>query len=158
MKPALHRSIIFWSGILVMGFIAWAWWDSATRVHHLRGGAWTAFSAQSAVVAFYNPRERQKFEVFREELSPENGAAPEQFPLPLIRRGQRFDDNFPALSKKGNEMTLRENWLYFLEFQWPVEWVIFLPHWLLLLGFALPWSALLAWRARRRSRALSAVG
>jgi hypothetical protein len=24
----LHRSIAFWSGLLVLAFLAWAWWDS----------------------------------------------------------------------------------------------------------------------------------
>ncbi|HEY1122750.1 MAG TPA: hypothetical protein VGE67_14160 [Haloferula sp.] len=24
----LYRSIVFWSGILVVGFIVWAWWAS----------------------------------------------------------------------------------------------------------------------------------
>src|SRR5688500_16480997 len=28
MKLALHRSIAFWSGMLVMAFICWAWRDS----------------------------------------------------------------------------------------------------------------------------------
>jgi hypothetical protein len=27
-SPTLHRSLLFWSGILVMIFIAWAWWMS----------------------------------------------------------------------------------------------------------------------------------
>jgi len=28
MKSAFHRSITFWSGILAMTFICWAWWGS----------------------------------------------------------------------------------------------------------------------------------
>lgn len=28
MKPALHRSITFWAGVLVLLFIVWAWVDS----------------------------------------------------------------------------------------------------------------------------------
>jgi hypothetical protein len=28
MKQELHRSITFWSGLLLIGFICWAWWNS----------------------------------------------------------------------------------------------------------------------------------
>jgi hypothetical protein len=27
-KLALHRSIVFWSGLLAMGFVCWLWWAS----------------------------------------------------------------------------------------------------------------------------------
>jgi len=32
----------------------------------------------------------------------------------------------------------------------PDHWMIFIPHWILLLAATLPWFALLFWRARRR--------
>lgn len=36
-----------------------------------------------------------------------------------------------------------------LKYSTPADWCLFLPHWLLLLTVAIPWSALLLWRAKR---------
>jgi hypothetical protein len=33
------------------------------------------------------------------------------------------------------------------------DWELFIPYWLILLAVAVPWLALLIWRARRRKRA-----
>ena len=45
MKPALHRSLIFWAGLLVITFTCWAWWDSCS---YISGFQWNKFSAASA--------------------------------------------------------------------------------------------------------------
>ena len=51
----LHRSITFWSGLLVMVFIVWAWWDSRGNSTYasLRSSAgtrlWAVASSRSAV-------------------------------------------------------------------------------------------------------------
>jgi len=34
----------------------------------------------------------------------------------------------------------------------------FVPYWVILIGFALPWTALLVWRAKRRRRSPHAIG
>ena len=31
----MHRSLIFWSGLLIMGFIVWGWWDSTRHESRL---------------------------------------------------------------------------------------------------------------------------
>lgn len=55
MRLQLHRSIIFWSGLLVMGFISWAWRDSLqersvyTRSSHGSTRHWFASSAGGAL-------------------------------------------------------------------------------------------------------------
>ena len=36
-------------------------------------------------------------------------------------------------------------------------WNLFIPHWLILLAVALPWTGMLVWRARRRSAGFDSV-
>jgi hypothetical protein len=155
-KLALHRSLIFWAGIVVMVFIGWAWRDSKFHLHTVRGGAWSVFHAYSAVVASYTPTHRQSLSYYREELLVTH-VAKEPFPLPFIGRGQRPSaGDFVPLEE--GPRTLRDNWRHYLRFQPPTEWVFFIPHWMLLLVFVVPWSGVLVWRARRRRRADSKEG
>ena len=51
MKLPLHRSIIFWSGILVMAFIVWAWRDSQRYFSPLRIGNVVTANVGSGVMA-----------------------------------------------------------------------------------------------------------
>ena len=46
--------------------------------------------------------------------------------------------------------TYREGLEWMMARRDPEAWLVFIPHWLFLLAVALPWAALLAWRARRR--------
>jgi hypothetical protein len=147
-KLALHRSLIFWSGIVVMAFIVWAWRDSFFRLHSFRAGAWTVFHSQAALVVSFNPEHHHTPSANREELLVIHVVG-EPFPLPFIGRGKRQSDGDLPASKEGPR-TLRDNWQYYLIFQPPAEWVLFLPHWIMLLACAVPWSGLLVCRARRR--------
>lgn len=41
----------------------------------------------------------------------------------------------------------------FMAFSPPADWILLVPHWLILLAVALPWLGILLWRARRIRRA-----
>lgn len=76
-----------------------------------------------------------------------------RFPPPRYKLWKRGDSAFEWGAKihaEGAEPTLK----LFLQLcrASPGEWLLFIPHWLTLLSFALPWLALLVWRARRRAR------
>ena len=134
MKLALHRSITFWSGILVMGFICWGWSDSMRAISGFRlpfcwgsqaaGGIATGISRSSHTTTF-----RIVTKASVSVLSGPHGGMSFTFdtkePVPLLPR--------PLITANQGG-------------------AIFVPHWLLLLAVALPWTALVLWRARRRKR------
>ncbi|WP_367871825.1 hypothetical protein [Luteolibacter sp. Populi] len=72
---------------------------------------------------------------------------PDPFPMPLFARGQGLRSETPIL-KTGT--TYREQIAELMQRADQGTWRALLPHWLILLATALPWSALLLWRARRR--------
>jgi hypothetical protein len=138
MKLNLHRSMTFWFGILVMGFIAWAWWDSGRyqsaavcrkiEIENFDDGVRISHNTDD----YYQMVDSEGFDQWR-------------YPAAILARKlkagslprphfERFDDqgSFPFVARP------------------PGDWDLFLPHWLLLLEAALLWGALLAWRARRR--------
>ncbi len=157
MRP-LHRSITFWSGILVMAFICWAWrdslkfWSSAWHapydLEHAGGGL--------CVSNRDDPPYGKDSGAARLSL----GAAFSQvrldrFPAPHFIREE---DLVPAESEslvsrmheKSPGYTMEENLkLSLVRGSAPRIWVLFLPHWLILVTAAALWLGLLLWRARR---------
>ena len=150
MKLGLHRSVTFWFGILVMGFICWAWWDSQrvrsvarTRigeVQMLEGTAGLLFSPGLKVSGIKTSR----VEIYRHTL--EYPAFP--YPRPRFARGG--DPPLVSRPTTGGHPTVHEEIIRSMSFRPRDWWVLFLPHWLILLFVALPWFALLLVRARRR--------
>ena len=124
----LYKWKSFWLGILVLGFLGWAWRDSG---HHRSYAGWSrgpqdheVFMAESRIgwvgTRYVNGRTGDSISYYREEM--------------------KFGFEFPeALS-------------------WRIDFHAFIggvrevkvAHWFLLLLFLVPWSAFLAWRWRRQ--------
>jgi hypothetical protein len=153
MKPKpLHRSITFWSGIFVMLFIVWAWWNSMKVVS--RGNiARLSVSSYCGGMELADTGIRRGYYIQRYGLAlPEPPAA---FPAPFFVRGQG-----PAFAPWAWN-ALAKDASYVDQASWrarilPLGSVtIFIPYWLLLLVAAAAWIGLLFWRARRiRSRVM----
>jgi hypothetical protein len=147
-KLALHRSITFWSGILVMGFIGWAW---CTSYRYGSSAGFGRYSVEQAVgginiVRNWDSWGGSGFRFYHDPLRP--GRFDEELlpsPFYLEGKGKSLPPRFRRPVK------VRE-WLECMG-QSAGSFGLFLPHWLLLLAVALPWSGLLLWRARRRGRA-----
>ncbi len=174
---ALRRSILFWSGILVMGFLAWVWWMS------MRGWCFVSWdhrrvsSHASGVIV----ESRYSSKIGRDWLfgSVSGGyrelkARP--FPLKLLpparwlrgKSGNEADYHAPVVSPglplppgtkwlpgaRGDLMP--ENLDEYLEEQVRMEstgeWLLFVPYWVVLGITALLWMLLLGWRGRRMRR------
>jgi len=165
MKAALPRSITFWSGILVIAFLSWAWWDSLRANSHTgrpsvrMGNAWGGFYVFTKE-SWLNPYATSE----RNPADPDwCDLQPAAFPLPIYLRPESIpsdvvDALFDRLYREKHPLfTLRE----FIELGTsttkPGGWTLFVPHWLLIAAFALPWSALLLWRTRRRKIKLVAI-
>ena len=154
MRLALHRSILFWSGLFIMASITWAWWDSYRNLTALQGGElWTA-SHWGGWDFYKSPSRGSAFEFTRERLG-RTAVEEVTFPPPGFLRSSDFSEAEKAAIKDSGDFTLPE----FLDFRMSLDprgaWTLFLPYWLLLLAFALLWLGLLVWRARRRKRRMT---
>ena len=140
----LRRSVSFWSGILVIVFLCWAWWMSTRSEIFCQ---WNCFMVSNtsggievnsiySTTGFHRP-------VYKKASPLPHAALPAPFilrgtgspsaPLP-VRQPVSYRDDLELL------MTRRD----------PTAWLVFIPHWLILLAVILPWAALLHWRSKRR--------
>ncbi|MCW1917106.1 hypothetical protein OJ996_26200 [Luteolibacter sp. GHJ8] len=151
MKLALHRSITFWSGILLMAFICWAWWDSHNQVRNATWRAWSISNGYSFVtVTHFHFRGIPLITA----TYPFAATKPEILPFPYFARGKEL---LTTPRQTNQSMTYREQVAATIEGSPKKLGKSLVPHWLLLFAVALPWSALLLWRARRRKIGFKAV-
>ena len=147
MKLALHRSITFWSGILVTGFICWAWWDSDRYFNMMSWKRMIVGSAANGCFVIVDPVGRGSIETMRIDIS----SVPLWYPTtpngPIVLRSNG------GTSRKIASDSFEDKMQAHLDSVGPGHWFGFSLYWLLLLAVALPWSAPLLWRARRRKRA-----
>jgi hypothetical protein len=145
-----HRSITFWSGLLVMSFVCWAWSDSVFWNSALNDRSWYISSSRSGVSAYYTPPPASfgNFRQTRFKASPSNFRNP-YLPSPSFARGAGLPQGPIEIADDGSTVGPPER------LAWETsEWTLFVPYWLILLAIATVWLALLFWRARRRKQAL----
>ena len=129
----LHRSITFWSGLLAVFFILWAWGDSTDHLSsaHYRGAH--AVHAASGLTLGYNPDPSTEF------------------------ISQRLDRGYEVMTSRGRYAGWSEQKRMAIS-RWPKPLLarkgagVFLPYWLILLGTLGLWAGLLYWRLRRTKR------
>jgi hypothetical protein len=150
MKQQLHRSVTFWSGLLAMAFTAWGWWDSFHHVSGLSYRRMDVMNDDGGVHATYRPGAHWSLEAryFDKPLQFPRFGPIQPWVFMHGRYGGGPREGFATLPHNVRD-------LYFMTTadEPPGYWILFIPHWLLLLAVALPWLALLLWRARRRQRA-----
>ena len=78
---------------------------------------------------------------------------PEAFPPPAFLRGEARDSD-ATLRKQAEAWPTTYLGIVKLNLSPTTVWGLFIPHWLIFLAVALPWTALLFWRARRRRKVL----
>jgi hypothetical protein len=145
-KLAPHRSMTFWSGLLVMGFVCWAWWDS---LHHDTWLTTRHFSCSHVAGAV-------SLTLYQVNFGPSSGRGD-------ISQHASFSPAFAAFTLAADnsiaspptaQMNSGER-LRFLLSSVPsgAHCSLNLPHWLILMAVAPVWLRLLFWRARRRRKA-----
>ena len=153
----LHRSITFWSGILVIVFIVWAWLDSLNAQSSAMWESCELESHTSALTFIYRPASRRPGWEWIRNLNYSKPAFSVVPPPHFIRGGvdhadlqtrQRYATKYDSLE------SLWESNAMNMVFKTGRDWLICLPYWLMLAGFMVPWLGLLAWRARRRGRSI----
>jgi len=145
----LHRSLSFWSGLLLISFICWAWHDSYYYRSHLYSGRSTCMSFWGGVhFSHSGSTPRIPFRVNR-VAGPQGHAHFFQRPFFLRGGGQPLPSVFETnyVSPSSYEWELHYNPYYPRSMG-----LLFIPHWLIVLAIAIPWLGLLVWRARRMKR------
>ena len=124
----------FWLGILVLGFLGWAW---AYSMNHASGVSW--HSEPESKVDFLDPAHGL---VLRQEVGwfvigwGHDPFASAGYDYWSLRRPASGDSDEPVFA-----ILMRQE-----------EGRMFLAHWFLMLLFSLPWSAFLVWRYRRQRK------
>jgi hypothetical protein len=137
-KPVLHRSIIFWTGILLMAFIAWVWWQSMNGITMLRGSRLKVFNSSAGLCLTWHKGWHWDTEL-------EWVHTPGKFKLV---ESKEFLLSFEA-AKTGEGVNP------FGKVCWAaaeLKSTVFIPYWLILSGCVSLWLGLLLWRARRSGK------
>lgn len=173
LKLALHRSFTFWSGVLVMAFVCWAWWDSSLRITSATFRRYSFISGARGIALNWD----QGFSLLppsmdREPLVPSDDDA-SLFPPPRFERGaghdmmaefskyvDRQDDHWipntpEALRAMGARWGNIDAYFGSMRYQKVGDWRIFIPYWIILLAAAAPWLALLFLRVQRMKKSAS---
>jgi hypothetical protein len=126
-----HRSITFWSGILVIAFLCWAWWRSVGHSDSIgvnRYGISNTHSHLHIEVNRFPIWENWPWNFHHSPMPPEFRKT--AFPMP----GRQVVTGAPVTRMH-----------------------LFIPHWLILLVVATPWCGLLLWQRWRSGRARAAA-
>ncbi len=144
MRYPLHRSLVLWGALLVMGFTVWAWVDSRGMNSGVMWRGMAAENIQNGISIGWRSRSTS-FWAGREE----GHVLPEQVLLPpffLCGKGLKNSD---LPENESSPETLKELAIRWMRTKPPDDWILFIPHWLVLLVEAAAGGGLIAWRARR---------
>jgi len=152
-KLALHRSVTFWSGVVVMVFICWAWRDSLSNLSEVVHEIGAIQSVPDGVLVSHGTNEGSGLKLQHEpHRSFVLEVRRQRLPRPFFLRGknQPLDDGQGA----GKPALTQEAWLRnWISGNPPRVWMLFIPYWVISLFAAIVWTGLLLWRARRRKQA-----
>ena len=164
MKLALHRSIIFWSGLLVMGFLAWGWWDSERNWTGLGRNGLSVSNHWSGIRLEFQNEGRAKPPVFERiaysihfNHTPEGIVGP-YFVRPTDWMGaerEKLQEKLYPDDEPVSSFGVYDYLAMSMVIAEPGSWTLFIPYWLILLTVAALWLALLFWRARRCKRSIT---
>ena len=147
MPRPLHRSITLWSGILIIAFVGWAWSTSYRAESWCRYNCFSAGNTHGGVElnsvysgsGFITWPNRMRASL----LAP-------AMPAPFLLRGTG-SPSAPITHRAPT--SYRDSLEIMMTRRDPQAWLLFIPHWLILLAVILPWAVLLRWQAQRRKQA-----
>jgi hypothetical protein len=153
----LHRSLVFWAGVMVMISVCWAWWDSRRNLAVVAGGRHMAVSAGSglSICSWDEPG----FMYERDTLAGDLQSLREvgwRWPVYHRNTGPEWQEGMTShflLPLEGSAGDPLEPLLLHAVLGPRGSWVLYLPYWLMALMVMLSWGSLLGWRWRRMRRA-----
>ncbi|WP_035613522.1 hypothetical protein [Haloferula sp. BvORR071] len=163
-RPSLFRSLVFWSGLLVTGFIVWAWGDSARRWCYVRYGPVIPSNRDSGLAFYHSQGSLEHFGVTVDTAmykihGSRSGRA--RFARPGFVTGRletgEGQEAIASGSGAGDERPLDPVTREFSLGRSRGESLLFIPHWCLLLAVLVGWAGLIYWRHRRIGRLMDGV-
>jgi hypothetical protein len=161
----MHRSLSFWSGLLLIIFTCWAWRDSLAfdssaargdyKISHRAGGLEICLDSFGDPFGPYPASDSVARVPIAQSMLPDT--AVRAFQAPFFLRGRNAEDKYVTFTILGEPVSYRDRIFDAMAWHPRGDWALFLPHWLILLALLIPWIALLAWRARRMKRGLAAI-
>ena len=147
----------FWLGILVLGFLGWAWRDSLS---HTFGFQWkqltVANNSGGGVLVLRKAGGKWRWRVERGGASryPSHWDPPAFFVQPFlvgVSRSPNAEVSALTVTEELDRASNPKEWAQAVvnEFR-SGSWALFAPYWLLILLFLVPWTAFLAWRWQRQ--------
>jgi hypothetical protein len=150
----LYRWKSFWLGLFVVMSLGWAWWDSTrwvtsfhygeSSLRHAGSGICLAGRLTSSLPDW--SREPISYAIWEEV----------RFDAPEIFRHSEKVDAYsyyypidPLTDTPAPRNAAAAHFDVAIYFSNGAEWAIYIPHWLLILLFFVPWTGFLAWRWRR---------
>lgn len=141
----------------MIAFIVWAWRDSSKVQTIASAYGWTLRQAGS-ILSIYRTEAVSNNDPWSGRFQVDPATAPWDGAFlaePMLIRSTDAPEaiaRFFAVSGPGSYVPRRAEAVHLNQiFFSPARgWALLIPHWLLLLAVALPWAALLLWRARRR--------
>lgn len=139
----LRRSFAFWAGVLVLGFLAWAWWDSLHYGSRWAAGNYEGHSSRGGVLLLRNDRPSAP----GIDRGPLWGNAASPLPRPFLMRGQGVPDTQTCATVNGD--TLQETYREVMPYKSRGAWVTYVPYWLMVAVAGAGWGGVMMWRVRR---------
>ena len=138
-----------------MTFIIWAWrdsmgfgsWWSAGNYSFENGAAFVSIKHRVEPTAVIGTPKRNEHRYSDMMLLP-------PMPPPIFRRGGGDTEYDPEPFDEVAKLTYHEALVAHQQGRSPEDWILMIPHWLIVPAFALLWSFFLILRARRQRRAV----
>jgi hypothetical protein len=157
-RRPIHRWKSLWLGILVITFLGWAWWQSLHRWTMIGYHDYTIDHAGSGIALIdWKIGKKKPLHADHGNISPSNQTwahplleAPDLFrSTGTPGEGDHYFTRDPGTFEPIPRNSAAQHFSALISSRVPGTWGLFLPHWLLILAFLIPWSALLAWRWKK---------
>ncbi|WP_265594925.1 hypothetical protein [Haloferula sp. BvORR071] len=150
LRIPLHRSLLFWAGMIVAVSSAWAWWHSTRYLTALRCGNLVVMNAASRVSFGSNHYGRRGWDATHGSLAGHELKERLRFGAPKWIRQEVYPMR-PG-EKCGSGYFSGEIDRTYLDGPTNGGWQLFVPHWIPFAASALPCMCVALYRAEKRGK------
>jgi len=154
------RSIIrwksFWFGILMLGFLGWAWWDSS---NYTTGFQWKEIAvgttSSNGVLVIRDSSAKKRWQGRRNAARPypRNWEPRALLVSPIFVKANVDPSQERIFSDESDHASNLKEWEQAKVNDYGMgSWSVFLPYWLLVLFFLIPWLGFLFWRVGNQKK------
>jgi hypothetical protein len=148
-----YRWKSLWFGIFVASFVVGAWWDSIHFHSEVTSRQIRAINEGGGITLERDVHRARAawLEWMRYDLAPDPRLWAFEGPL-FVRGGGMGLEALNVAAGEDASWGYHEGEAFFMRVKPRENWLLFIPHWLVLIAFVAPWSGFLIWRVRRMKR------